>query len=131
MKCKRYIFRCLLFALLALLSVSGKIRTVQTKSSPVSHAKASAFANKNAKPSDCEADGPETANPPIHRAILASKTKTPTIEPPSSNFQPQEPEKPKPERTPSSTGMGETTNILIRFMILWSIIYIIIKLVRL
>ena len=47
-----------------------------------------------------------------------------------SNFQPLEPEKPKTERTPSSTVMGETTEILIHFMILWSVIYLIIKFVR-
>lgn len=57
-------------------------------------------------------------------------SRSPAIENAGSDFQPLEPEKPKAELTPSSTGMGETTEILIRFMILWSIIYLIIKFVR-
>lgn len=66
------------------------------------------------------------------RAADAADTgsKSPAIENTRPNFQPAEPEKPKTERTPSSTGMGETTEILIHFMILWSVIYLVIKLVR-
>lgn len=52
------------------------------------------------------------------------------IEPAGSDFLPAKPDAPKTEMSPSSTGMGETTDILIHFMILWSIIYIVIKFVR-
>ncbi len=60
----------------------------------------------------------------------AAGTQKPAIENRESDFQPLEQEKPKAEPTPSSTGMGETTEILIRFMILWSVIYLVIKFVR-
>lgn len=62
--------------------------------------------------------------------IADTRPQKAAIENAGSDFQPLEPEKPKTERTPSSTGMGETTEILIHFMILWSIIYLIIKFVR-
>ena len=61
---------------------------------------------------------------------VADGAQKPAIENLESDFQPLEQEKPKAELAPSSTGMGETTEILIRFMILWSIIYLVIKFVR-
>ncbi|HCT90755.1 MAG TPA: hypothetical protein DF613_05155 [Lachnospiraceae bacterium] len=71
-----------------------------------------------------------TFHPVMAAGTADTGSKSPAIENAGSDFQPIEPKKPKTELTPSSTGMGETTEILIHFMILWSIVYLVIKLVR-